>query len=67
MENLPVSPPDYLFIRLKLYTLIMPKQKHRVCQHANAQIKMKRLYARQGARFMPNGWYCPDCKQMVKD
>jgi predicted nucleic acid-binding Zn ribbon protein len=45
----------------------MPKQKHRVCQHANAQIKMKRLYARQGARFMPNGWYCPDCKQMVKD
>jgi len=55
------------FFRLKLYTIIMPKQKHRVCNHTNAQIKMQRIYARQDSTFVPVGWYCPDCKQMVRD
>jgi hypothetical protein len=45
----------------------MAKQKHRLCQHAKAQIKMQRIYVRQNSTFVPVGWRCPDCGQMVRD
>ena len=41
--------------------------KHALCNHASGPVKMKRIYIRQDRRFVPVGWYCPDCKQYVND
>ena len=46
---------------------MVKKEAHRICQHASGPIKMQRLYVRQDLTFVPIGWSCLDCKQMVKD
>lgn len=41
--------------------------KHQLCKHASGAVKMQRIYKRDKSVFIPVGWMCPDCKQLVND
>ena len=45
----------------------MPDIKHKLCQHKDHAVKMQRLYKREGGRFVPVAWMCPDCGQVQRD
>lgn len=37
------------------------------CPHPKCGVLMQRLYKRDNGRFVPAGWLCPDCGQIVRD
>jgi hypothetical protein len=41
--------------------------KHKTHEHKDRAILMQRLYKREGNKFIPCGWLCPDCKMMLPD
>jgi hypothetical protein len=41
------------------------KIKKATCTHYG--VKMQRLYKKENGKFIPVGWMCPDCGQIVKD
>jgi len=36
-----------------------------LCPHPKCQARMVRAYVRQGARFIPHHWVCPECENVI--